>query len=293
MEIRSLQENLAAEVLGIALWQDVSAAEINRIREAWEQFPVVIIRRQALSEGELTRFSKHFGPLAIVIKTALQHTGPSEISYVTNLKDGNGESLGGLSYGEVAWHTDQAYRLNPATGAVLYAAEVPENAGRTSFNTLYLAWENLPGNLKAAVKGREGVYSYHQRMYVGMKEAFSRDKPFTADLMKQTPDVIHPLTIKNPVTGRTSLYFDVSTLTRIVGLSEEESQELIDAIAPHVTRDAYVYTHNWQPGDVVMWDNGCLLHRRDPFDAKLMRLMKRTTIHLTPERHCVPTGRLA
>ncbi len=292
MEIRSLQEDLAAEVLGIALWENISESDIARLRKAWEQFPVLVVRRQALSEGELTRFSKHFGPLAIVVKTALQHTGPSEVSYVTNLKDGHGEPLGGLSYGEVAWHTDQAYRLNPATGAVLYAAEVPENAGRTSFNNLYLAWENLPGNLKAAVEGREGIYSYHQRMYVGMKEAFSRDKPFTPELMKQTPDVVHPLTLKHPLTGRTSLYFDVSTLTRIVGLSEEDSQELIDAVAPHVTRDAYVYTHTWQPGDVVMWDNGCLLHRRDPFDARLMRLMKRTTVHLPPERHCVPAGRL-
>ncbi len=293
MEIRSLRDNLAAEILGLALWHDVAEADIARLREAWQQFPVLVVRRQALSEGELTRFSRQFGPLAIVVKTALQNTGPSEISYVTNLKDGLGEPLGGLSYGEVAWHTDQAYRLNPATGAVLYAAEVPENAGRTSFNNLYLAWENLPGNLKAAVEGREGVYSYHQRMYVGMKEAFSRDKPFTSDLMKQTPDVIHPLTLKHPLTGRTALYFDVSTLTHIVGLSVEESQELIDAVAPHVTRDAYVYTHNWQPGDVVMWDNGCLLHRRDPFDPRLMRLMKRTTVHLPAERHCVPAGRLA
>lgn len=293
MKTRTIIEGFATEISELEIWKGVSQEVARSIHDLWQRSPVLVVRRQALSNRELTDFSRHFGPLEIVVKTALQTTGPSEIAYITNLKAADGEPLGGLSYGEVAWHTDQAYRLHPATGAVLYGGVVPEQAGRTFFNNLYLAWEHLPDELKSLVEGREGVYSYHQRMYVGMKEAFARDKPFTAELMKKTPDVVHPLVLTHPVTGRKSLYFDASTLTGIVGMSAEEGQRVIDRVAPHVTHDDFMYTHVWETGDVLMWDNGCLLHRREPFEPGLTRLMTRTTIQLPESRHCKPTGRLA
>ena len=99
---------------------------------------------------------------------------------------------------------------------------------------------------------------------------------------------MHPIVLVNPVTGRRALYADPVTLQEIQGVSKAENERLLGILEEHCALPNAVYRHDWRQGDVVFWDNGCTLHRRDPIDAARARFMKRMTIYLRGERHCLP-----
>jgi taurine dioxygenase len=115
----------------------------------------------------------------------------------------------------------------------------------------------------------------------------------SAEASRKTPPVLHPLVHTHPVTGRKALYLDSTTTVAIEGMDDAGGSALLDEIYAFATQPRFVYRHDWQVGDVVMWDNGFTMHRREPFDPEARRLMKRTTIFLSRERHIVPEGDLA
>jgi alpha-ketoglutarate-dependent taurine dioxygenase len=178
---------------------------------------------------------------------------------------------------------------NPATGAALYAVELPPGGGTTSWVDLAAAYAGLPDRLKQLVDGRHGVFSYLKRLagYQGV------DRVISSEAKRKTPPVLHPLVHTHPITGRNALYLDSTTTTGIAGMDDASGSALLDEIYSFATRPEFVYRHEWQVGDVVMWDNGSTMHRREPFDPTARRLMKRTTIFLSRERHIVPEGFLA
>jgi len=288
-EIRPLKDGFACEVLGFRLWERLGEDAAHRLRDLWARHPVLVFRRQALSEQELARFSAHFGPLERVVRTEWASPAVPEIGLISNLKDGQARPIGGLGDGELQWHSDQSYIMNPATGAVLYAVELPPEGGTTSWVDLSGAYTALPDRLKDLVEGRRGVFSYVKRLagYQGV------DRVISAEAKQKTPPVFHPLVHTHPVTGRKALYLDSTTTIGIAGMDEATASSLLDEIYGFATRPEFVYRHDWQVGDVVMWDNGMTMHRREPFDPAARRLMKRTTIFLSPERHIVPEGWLA
>jgi alpha-ketoglutarate-dependent taurine dioxygenase len=110
------------------------------------------------------------------------------------------------------------------------------------------------------------------------------------EIRRKTPPVTHPLVNHHPQTGHPALYLDPTTAAGIKGWSNTQSKALLDELVTHATQTDFIYTHEWQIGDVVMWDNGFLMHRRDAFDAAHNRLLKRTTLKLPPDRHIVPPG---
>jgi taurine dioxygenase len=105
--------------------------------------------------------------------------------------------------------------------------------------------------------------------------------------------VLHPLVHTHPVTGKNALYLDSTTTVGITGLNIAAESSLLDEIYAYVTQPEFVYHHHWQVGDIVAWDNGVTMHRREPFDPAARRLMKRTTVFLSRDRHIVPEGCLA
>jgi alpha-ketoglutarate-dependent taurine dioxygenase len=202
---------------------------------------------------------------------------------VTNMKNQAGESIGGLGAGELEWHSDQSYVAHPATGAMLYMVEMPREGGLTSWANLQLAWAALPAATQRRIAGLRVVYDYLKR-----QSRYDDERPMSAELRRRTPPVTHPLVNVHPVTGAHSLYLDPSTAVGIECMEDAEGRALIAELAAHATQPAFVYRHEWQIGDVVLWDNGITMHRRDPFDARLNRLLKRTTFRVPPEYHVVP-----
>ena len=112
--------------------------------------------------------------------------------------------------------------------------------------------------------------------------------PDTKRRIRETPDVKHPLVNVNPSTGRKALFIDPKTVTGVDGLPEDEANDLLDRLLAHTIRPENVYDHDWQPGDLVLWDNAVVLHKRESFPSENSRLVKRMILKLDPAEHIIP-----
>jgi len=210
----------------------------------------------------------------------------SEIIYISNLLDRNGTAIGGLGAGEITWHSDQSYQTFPATGSFLYGVEIPKDHGATEFANLRLAYATLPPTLKSQADKAWGVFSYAHR-----SAAYDESPEASAKARARSPDVLHPLVHHHPTEGWGALYLDPGTMPGVEGLPDDRGRALIRELQEHATQPQFVYRHEWRMGDLVMWDNGFTLHRRGVLDPTRPRLLKRTTVKLSPDLHIVPLTR--
>jgi taurine dioxygenase len=291
IEIQPLDGHaFAREVSGVQLWRGLAPADLERIRAAWAEAGVLVFRRQALSEQELVHFSGYFGTPQVVHRRDWVSPEHPEVILISNLCDRAGNTLGLAGTGELDWHTDQSYLLRPTTGAVLYGVEIPnDGGGRTWWAHLRRAYAALPAELKAALAGKRAVFDYLRRWSTGYEEGA---RSLTEEMRQQTPPVTHALVQVHPVTGGKSLYLDPWTMTGIVGMEPAAARDLLQRVQECATYPEFTYAHQWQVGDVVMWDNGFMLHRREAYNPTQRRFHKRTTIALSPARHIVPRGEL-
>ena len=289
LETRPMGQSFAREIIGLRLWEPQDDPTIDELRALWADHPVLVFRRQALSEDELADFSACFGPLERTVRTDWASLVRPEVSLISNLKDAQARPIGGLGDGEIQWHSDQSYMKEAATGAMLYALELPAEGGTTSWVDLCAAYAGLPAGLKRAIEGKRAVFSYAKRLagYQGVDQVISEEAK------RKTPPVLHPLVHTHPVTGKPALYLDSTTTIGIEGLDDAPGDALLEEIYESATRPEFVYRHHWQVGDALLWDNGFTMHRREPFDPSARRLMKRTTMFLPRDRHIVPEGSLA
>ena len=287
MRLTALQDTFAHEVLDLNLWKDLDERTLNRLRIAWRRHGVLLFRRQSLSESELVRFFSHFGKSEVIVRTDWQSRNRDEVIHISNMKDASGRSIGGLGSGELDWHSDQSYMTHPATGALLYMVEMPNEGGATYWANLQQAYDALNEETRSQIADLEAIYDYAKR-----QSNYDDEAPISASLRRKPPPVLHPLVCVNPQTRRQSLYIDPSTMVGISGVSAKKGVALLAQLSAHATQPRFVYTHHWQIGDVVMWDNGQVLHRRDHFGEATPRWLKRLTCQLSPEHHLIPASRL-
>ncbi len=280
--------SFARKVEGLWLWESVDDLTIARLADVWSRHGVLIFRRQSISEDELVAFSERFGDLNIIVREDWKSENRSEVIQITNMRDYHGNSIGGLGAGELDWHTDQSYVKEPATGSILYMVEMPKDPPVTYWANLQLAYDALDLRMKERIDNLNVVYDYF------LRQSTYDDEPKMADELRQrTPTVTHPLVNTHPETGNKSMYLDPTTAAGVQGWEAEASDNLLQELVAHATQSKFVYAHEWQIGDVVMWDNGFLMHRRDAFQPTKNRLLKRTTLRLPPDSHIVPKGWLA
>ncbi|MEL7538722.1 MAG: TauD/TfdA family dioxygenase [Pseudomonadota bacterium] len=277
--VRPLAPTFGAELTGVEITTDPSGETIAYVREHWARHKLLLFRNQSVDEAALVAFSRQFGELEIHVRTEFLSPEHPEILYVSNVRDGD-RNIGILADTEVGWHYDQIYLPRPAVGSLLCAVELPPAGGNTYFADMAAAYEALPDDVKARLDGKKATQSY---------EAFNRaySVPTSKVQKKRSPDIDQPLVRTHPVTGVKALYLCPGMTTAIVGMQDTESRELLDYLFDWTVQPRFVYTHEWRPGDCLMWDNACTMHRRDPFDGHHTRLMKRTTI-LPPADLAVP-----
>lgn len=290
VETRQLHPTLAREIVGLRLWERLDDATIAELRALYAQYGVLVFRRQALSEAELAAFCALFGPLERTVRSDWASPTTPEVTVLSNLKDGHGRPIGGLGDGELQWHSDQSYMMNPATGAALYALELPPEGGETFWIDLRAAYAGLSRQLRAKISGKRGVFDYAKRLAGYGRDS---DQQISEEARRQTPPVTHALVRAHPETGDRSLYLDSTTTIGIDYMDTTSGLALLDEVYDSATRDEFVYAHQWQVGDLILWDNGFTMHRRTPFDAGARRLMKRMTMTLDRHRHVIPDGRPA
>ena len=281
LSTRPLTPTFGLEILDVDLRQptDNMIAEIDAL---WVKHPVLLLRNQLLDEVQQIAFSKRFGEINIHVRTDIRSRSHPEVVMVSNLRLENGDNIGALASGEAKWHTDSCYKSKPDTGSILYALEVPEDGGKTAWANLQLAYEALPDATKTKLEGKRGEYAYNI-----FNVDITKDNDIK-DIRTITPDVKHPMVLKQPVSERKGLYFDPLQTYGIEDMDVSESRPLLDELTAHITQPNFIFKHRWRRGDIVLWDNCRVLHRREPFDPTVPRLMKRTTIFLPPERYPVP-----
>ena len=272
---------LAADVHGVDLSKPVSDAVFKEILAAWNEHLVLRFSGQRLDDPTLMTFSARFGELDRVPIAAANHDRANSgvvaeavdwVAVIANAKK-DGKEMGGLGSYELVWHTDMSYNPLPPRASLLYALEVPADGGNTGFLNMYAAYETLPAELKRAVDGRTCIHDSSRNSAGELRRGFQR----TLDV-RQTPGAVHPLVRLHPVTGRKALFLGRRPGAYIHGLPVEESEALLDAVWAHATQERFAWYQKWRAGDLVMWDNRCVMHRRDAFDERLRRLMHRTQI---------------
>lgn len=289
LETRPLQETFGIEVLNVDLAR-LDAAAFEAIYRLWQREPLLLFRRQSLTEGELVDYSRGFGDLDLIVRSDMHSPLHPEVIYISALKRPDGTPLGGLGSYELHWHHDQIYRERPASGSIFQASEMPEKDGRTSWCNTALAYDTMPADLKARIEGKRATAKYGLKPTASFQRDFAdaKDDRKIEEIHSKTPAATHDIVLENPATGQRSIYLDPNKTCAIEGVPEEETQPLLDALFAHILQDRFIYTHSWRNGDVVMWDNARLMHRREPFDEALPRLAKRTTIFLRPQDFAVP-----
>src|SRR5713226_965195 len=265
---------LGAEIQGVDL-RTIDSDDFACIYRAWLDHSVLLFRGQDLTDDDLVAFSERLGDLdwAPVQESGRRFVeGHPEIYVVSNVME-NGEPIGSLGAGEATWHTDMSYLQDPPKASILYALEIPSTGGNTYFNSMYLAYEFLPEAVKKRIEGKklkhDGTYNSGGYVRQGITAI---DDPVTS------PGTYHPLVCTHPETKRRVLYLGRRRNAYIEGLSLAESESLLDELWSHANGEELEWYNEWRVGDLVLWDNRCTMHRRDPFDASSRRDMHRTQI---------------
>jgi taurine dioxygenase len=266
---------VGAEISGVDL-AALDDAEFAGIERAWHRHSALLFRGQRLGDDDLLGFSRRFGeldPPPVNENGRQSPAGYPDVYVVSNVLDETGRPIGSLGAGEAVWHTDMSYLELPPDASMLYALEIPPSGGDTWLCGMQAAWETLPHDLKAKVKGRrikhDGTYNSGGYLRQGVQPT---DDPHKA------PGAWHPAVCRHPATGAPMLYLGRRRNSYVEGLSPAESDALLDALWAHIASPGLRYVHKWRVGDLLLWDNRSTMHRRDPFEATSRRIMHRTQI---------------
>ena len=266
----------------VAQTEDIDLSAINNdqfdeLYQAWLQFGVLRIRGQTLSDKELQRFSNRFGPLEEIPYGKISEKEKKKIKnrYVTVISniEVDGRPIGGLGNKEASWHSDMTYIDNPPPASILMSIEVPEFGGDTHFSDQKAAYLGLPKELVSRVQNLSIKHNSAHTSVGDLRRGFD-----PIDDPREAPGAIHPIIRIHNETKDNLLYLGRRELAYVAGLELEASEQLLDEIWRYAASDENVWTQRWEVGDVIIWDNRRVLHRRDAFDQRQRRLMKRCQV---------------
>jgi len=281
ISLAPLHPLFAARADGIDLRESCDAAMAREIDAAMNRHAVLVFRDQQISEDQQLAFTAAFGPMDPGRHLAVrQHRRVRpEFADVSNLDEqGN---VAGRNHRRILsnmatrlWHTDSSYKQPAAKFSLLYCSAIPDWGGETEFADMRAAYDALPERLRAEAEGRSAEhYVHHSRATLGFA-------PTEEEIAGALPPVVWPLVRAHTGSGRKLLYIG-SHATHVVGLSVPEGRVLLADLLEHATQPQFVYRHEWQPGDLVMWDNRAVLHRGRRYDLAQRRDMRRSTVEDT------------
>ncbi|MFN3644010.1 MAG: TauD/TfdA dioxygenase family protein [Gemmobacter sp.] len=273
LDIRPVTANIGAEVRGLRLWEEITPALADALRQALATHGVIFLRDQRLNIAGLKAATRAFGaPMVLPYVRAVE--GEPEIIAVRKEADERGGVFGG------DWHTDFSFLEAPPAGSILTADVIPPVGGDTIWASGARAWETLPGPLQALLAGRDAI---HVGKPYGVKWAPPVVERAGGSMVMARGDAgadaerAHPAVLRNPVTGRASLFLNPLYVVRLDGMSEAESRPILDLIQRHATRPEFTCRWRWREGDVAIWDDLFTQHYAvNDYDG-YRRLMHRAT----------------
>lgn len=284
IQLQPLHDVFAAQAGGIDLTQPLSSQDVRAINAAMNEHAVLVFRGQPLSAQQQLDFAKHFGPLDIGLKRVFKRPERLEDERLIDISnvDAQGnvarrDSPKNLSnFANQLWHSDSSFMNPRAAYSMLHCVIKPSWGGNTEFADLRHAYDTLDERTKAEITDLEAEhFALHTRILLG-------DDAYTDDQKKEIPPARWPVADTHPGSGRKVLFVGVHA-RQITGWPTAESRMYLSDLLEHATRRENVYVHEWQPGDLVIWDNRSTLHRGRRFDIAERRELRRTTINDTPD----------
>jgi len=278
-EVVPLNDALGAEIRGVDL-RRIDDDAFKRLYEAYLFHVLLVVKNQTLGADDLVALCKRFGtPVSSSnlhkrdLKERTANTMfnlPPEITVVTNLKE-DGKPVGILGDGELVWHSDFSFTERPTAARMLMAMEVPSevNGGsHTTFLNAYAAYDALPEDYKRTLSGKSIKQGNIIDTALKLRPGVSLD-----DDIRTAPGASHPVISTHPETGANLLFLGRRHAAYVNGLPLPDSEKFLEALWARGVQERFCYTHHWQQGDFVVWDNRAVIHRRDAFDPATRRVL--------------------
>ena len=265
LDLRHLHPDFGVEIRCVDLSKPLDEGQFADVASAVERYSVVLFRGQTLDDDSQLAFSRRFGELEY---GHLAYGRDRSIEYIGRIGniDKDGAQLPAkhrkvvFSTGNEMWHTDSSFRKVPARLSISYAYEVTPDGGELEFVSTRPAYARLPLDLKEKIASLIAIHDYsYSRSKVGKNVV-------STSLAASLPPVPQKLVRRNPVTGQSN-YFVGSHARSIEGWRDEDARELLDDLVTRATPPENRYRHQWRVGDLLIWDNRCVLHRGMPYDA--------------------------
>jgi len=275
MNIDPIHSEFGARVSGVDLSQLLEDSTFAQIDEAINRYSILLFEDQPMNDVAHLEFTQRFGQLE---EEHVSYYSRGEVTYIGRVgnidDDGNKVSARQIkaSTGNEMWHSDSSFREIPAMYSMLCAYEVPDEAGETEFASARAAYQRLDQKTRELIDSKVGVHDYiYSRTKVGEDAVTHGQRTYMHPVRQR-------LVRQNPVTGDKNVYVG-SHVKEIEGMPDTEAKPLIERLIAEVTRPESVYRHRWRVGDLMIWDNRCILHRGCGYDAqKYRRRMRQTRV---------------
>jgi alpha-ketoglutarate-dependent 2,4-dichlorophenoxyacetate dioxygenase len=270
--------DFAGEVSGIDLRQTMTQGQVGEIVTGMDKYAVLVFHDQQIDDGQQLAFSRNFGTLEIAnadIRRDEDRRLAPEVADVSNLGKNNDimsrdDRRRLFSLGNMLWHSDSSFKPTPAKYSLLHARVLPSKDGNTEFADMRAAYDALDDDMKAEIND---LVCEHSQQYSRGILGFD----FTEDERRRNPPVPQRLVRRHPGSGRRSIFLSAHA-GAIRGMPMPEARALLRDLTEHATQRKFVYAHQWQVGDLVMWDNRAMMHRARRYDPSEVRELHRTTV---------------
>ena len=272
LKLRKLSPHIGAEIQDIDLNQDQTAETIAAINQAWFDNIILLFRGQNLSSERQVHVTGWFGRMGAIARPKEDFPPgygalPDGVMLISNIRE-NGEPIGALPDGEMMFHHDMMHAELPHKATMLNAVEIPSHGGNTLFASGYAAYDTLPDDIRTPLEGKRAFHHYNYGTTVKGK----------GDGIEAFAESSHPAFRTHDDTGRKAIYVNRLMTEGIVDMDQAEADRLLAAVFDHSESPEFVYEHEWQVGDLLLWDNRCSMHARTDFPETERRLLLRTTV---------------
>ncbi|WP_038211012.1 TauD/TfdA dioxygenase family protein [Xenophilus azovorans] len=274
MQVRRLSFPIGAEVTGLDITRPLSGADREELVRHWHEHLILLFRGQPLTPQQHIAFTRNFGEADThEANPDFRLPGYPEAIEVTN-RTVHGKPSATREVGR-AWHSDMEHTILPLKGSLLWCGELPGVGGDTMFANMYEAYESLSPGMRAML---ESLEAEHDVIASFSDKYVAPDPAHVARLRLTAPPVAHPVLRVHPETGRKSLFLS-ERVRRFIGFTDAESAPLLRYLCEHATQPEFVYRHQWQLHDALLWDNRCVIHQAlADYDRSQVRYMRRTSI---------------
>lgn len=267
-----LSTHTGAVIRDVDLCQPLPADQIAEIYRIFLDHTVVLFRDQNFTQDDLVHATQLFGDCGEYDRPKQFHTAGQkrvlpEIMLITNVRE-DGKPIGALPDGEMWFHHDTIHREVPHNATLLYAVEVPTHGGNTVFSNLAAAYDALPPDLKTALDGRMALNAF----------SYGSQKKDDKNAVAARSQAIHPAIRTHEETGSKAIYVDRLMTQSLIDVPDDESTDILGRTFDHIEQPEFLYEHQWQKGDLVIWDNRSSIHARRDFPDDQVRMMWRTTL---------------